>query len=264
MLETMAANHQMCTKSESERTLDLEKVIIEPRKGTTEQPLPPFALMLFTPQDMDTFKKYVPNSKKRPRKLYLSEVFVGEIGKRSLSLVGPVLGAPQAVLILEKLIALGVREVLALGWCGSLQENVRIGDLVLPKGAYCEEGTSGHYPLQIENPGPTLHVMETLKEELIKEHLTVHEGMVWTTDAPFRETKGKVIRYREAGALGVDMETSALLTVAAYRSISLGVALVVSDELASLKWKHGFRDMKFVESRQKCINAIVRVIKAGC
>jgi len=36
------------------------------------------------------------------------------------------------------------------------------------------------------------------------------------------------------------MEISALLTVAAYRSVSLAGLLVVSDELSDLKWRPGF------------------------
>ncbi len=87
-----------------------------------------------------------PLLRKRPYRIYLSEVFVGSHQGVPLALVGPMLGAPQAVLVLEKLIALGVTEVMAVGWCGSLQPDVKIGDLVLPTGAFSEEGTSPHLP----------------------------------------------------------------------------------------------------------------------
>jgi len=160
------------------------------------------------------------------------------------------IGAPQAVLVLERLIALGVTDVLAIGWCGSLQPNVRIGDVVLPVSAVSEEGTSGHYPLDISQPGPSFDLLNPLERALEGRGLQVHKGGVWSTDAPFREMKSKVLKYQEEGLLAVDMETSALFTVSHFRSVRLAVAMVVSDELSTLKWHHGFMDVRFKESRE--------------
>jgi purine-nucleoside phosphorylase len=88
----------------------------------------------------------------------------------------------------------------------------------------------------------------------------LHEGLVWSTDAPYRETLGKVMAYQAQGVLGVDMETSALFTLAAYRRIDLAVALVVSDDLSLLKWVHGFRDPRFSEARQLAVAKTLEVI----
>jgi len=53
----------------------------------------------------------------------------------------------------------------------------------------------------------------------------------------FPETREKVSRYGKMDILAVEMEMSALFTVAVYRKISLGGLMVVSDELATSKWK---------------------------
>jgi len=45
------------------------------------------------------------------------------------------------------------------------------------------------------------------------------------------------------------METSALFTIADYHTVELGCVLVVSDELATLKWQPGFKDERFKKSR---------------
>ena len=72
--------------------------------------------------------------------------YTGSYDGSHVALAGPMLGAPQTVLVLERMIALGARKFIALGWCGSLRSDVRIGDIVLPSGAISEEGTSAHYP----------------------------------------------------------------------------------------------------------------------
>ena len=65
-------------------------------------------------------------------------------------------------------------------------------------------------------------------------------GGVWTTDAPFRETREKVAQYSDQGVLAVDMETSAVMTVARFRELRWAGLMVVSDELWGEKWNPGF------------------------
>ena len=159
---------------------------------------------------------------------------------RRVALAGPMLGAPQTVLVLERMIALGARRFIAAGWCGSLRNEVRIGDIVLPSGAISEEGTSGHYPGVMRAPSSEL--FNSLKSALASTGQAIHEGTVWTTDAPFRETCAKIKAFQSQGVLAVDMETSALFSVSQFRGVDLAAVLVVSDDLSGLKWVHGFRD----------------------
>jgi len=124
-----------------------DPAIIEPRRGAREKTLPPDCLLVFTPQDRELIHRCFENPPQSTHRVFLVEVAQGRWGSRDLAVAGPMMGAPQAVLTVEKLIALGVRRIVALGWCGSLQPAVRIGDVVLPTGAISEEGTSAHYPL---------------------------------------------------------------------------------------------------------------------
>lgn len=224
--------------------------IIDPQKGKREKALPPLAVLIFTSQDLDLFIRCFPHPPKRSHKFFLVDVYTGTYGGTAVALAGPMLGAPQAVMAIEKLIALGVRSFIAVGWCGSLQESVRIGDVVLPTGAISEEGTSAHYPIEILNPGPSRDLLDPLRNALHRELVNIHEGKVWSTDAPYRETVAKVLTYRREGVLAVDMEASALLTLAHYRRIRLSMALIVSDDLSSLKWIHGFKEPAFHRTRE--------------
>lgn len=249
--------------------------VIEPRKGTREKSLPPDCLMVFTPQDRELIQHSFRTPPASTHKLFLVDVAQGAFNGRDVAIASPMLGAPQAILTLEKLIVLGVRRVLALGWCGSLQHDVRIGDVVIPTGALSEEGTSAHYPLSDGSPpGPSHDLLHTLGRVLMGPEgadpegfqngngLRMHRGRVWSIDAPYRETIQKVLQYQREGILAVDMETSALFTVARYRAIELAGILVVSDELSSLQWVHGFKDPKFIETRTRVVRTVLETLSA--
>jgi len=177
----------------------------------------------------------------------------GDAG-RSFDIAGPFLGAPQAVIGMEQIIARGASRVWILGWCGSLQHEIRIGALLVPDGAVSEEGTSAHYSSDGTIPGPDMEMAGMICAGAAACGIEIHRGSVWTTDALYRETASKVAYYQRKGILAVEMEMSALLTVAAYRGVSLAGLLTVSDELSSLKWKHGFgsRELKNA-TRQACL-----------
>lgn len=248
------------TQAGRDQTPDI--AVIEPMRGKNEQPLPSAGLLVFTPQDIQLVLQSLPCWPERLRKLYLAEVYRGVLQNREIAIVGPALGAPQTVMILEKLIALGVTDVVALGWCGSLQPHVQIGDVVIPTGAISEEGTSAHYPLGGTPPGPAPGLRGALEETLKRSDLKAHTGYVWTTDAPYRETARKILTYQQEGVLAVEMEVSALFTVARFRSIRLAAALIVSDDLHTLKWLHGFKDAKFHLAREKVVGIALEVLAA--
>ncbi|MHC1729848.1 MAG: nucleoside phosphorylase [Syntrophobacteraceae bacterium] len=237
---------------------DHSACLIDPRRGRNEHPLPPLAILVFNPEDLASYSSCFSKPLNRSHKLYLSEVFTGEYEGAGIAVAGPMLGAPQTILVLEKMIALGTRRFIATGWCGSLQEVVRIGEIVLPTAAICDEGTSPHYPGPAPTPSPPL--FGSLKSTLAASGLTTHEGTVWTTDAPFRETFDKVKGFQANGVLAVDMETSALFTVAHFRGVDAAAVLVVSDDLSGLKWVHGFRDPAFKEARKRVIKTTLTAV----
>lgn len=254
---SISKDHIMNTKASSSSHVQsvtpkdhVDEALIQPRRGKRETPLPSVGIMVFTPQDLQQLRDLFPEPPGITHRLFLADVRIGSFDGCTVALAGPMLGAPQAVLALEKMIALGVTDVLALGWCGSIHPSVRVGDVVLPTSAVSEEGTSCHYPVDVDRPGPAEAILSLLKPMLESEDYRLHEGRVWSIDAPYRETQGKVMGFQKEGVLGVDMETSALLTVALYRSIRLALVLVVSDELFSLKWIHGFKDPRFQRTRR--------------
>jgi len=153
------------------------------------------------------------------------------------------LGAPMATIQLERLIQLGVRNFIVLGIAGSLREGVEIGDVVVGDRAVRDEGTSYHYlpPSDYAWPSPTLtqRLAGHLSGHLAGIRRPLHLGGTWTTDAIFRETLLEVRALADEGILTVEMEASALFSVARFRGVEIAAAFVVSDLVHRPDWERG-------------------------
>jgi uridine phosphorylase len=147
-------------------------------------------------------------------------------------------GAPSAGMLLETLIASGIRKVLMLGFAGSISAKCRIGDLAIPTWGIREEGTSYHYLEPGMRPEASIEFVQKLRNSLRDAKFV--EGGVWTTDAPYRETISKVRDYAEVGAIAVEMECTALMSIAMYRKVDFASLLVITDEIFEGEWKQGF------------------------
>ena len=225
--------------------------LVRPMKRKGDPDLGPDAVLAIISNDLDYLVELTQHRRNAVFDLGNFRLYQirGRKGGGCLSLAGPFLGSPHAVMGMEKLIALGAERIWVLGWCGSLTRDVRIGDLVIPTESISEEGTSRHYPIGDRVPKTDESLNMMLESVLRKERKSFVKGTVWTTDAPYRETPAKIIAHQDEGALAVDMEMSALMTVGIYRSVKVAGLLVVSDELFDLKWHTGFRDPAFKDAR---------------
>jgi uridine phosphorylase len=173
----------------------------------------------------------------------------GKIDEQRAVYLGGV-GAPSAGMLLETLIASGIRKTLMLGYAGSISTKCRIGDLVIPTWGIPEDGTSHHYLEPGARPEASNELVQKLIEAL--NGLKHIRGGVWTTDAPYRETVGKVRDYAGMGAVAVEMECTALMSVARYRKADFAALLVITDEIFEGQWKQGF-DSPSVEESVKAV-----------
>ncbi len=222
--------------------------IVNPIKSGKIPPLAPVALMTATWPDLyavcDILKADM--SKK---KFDISGIYIGTQEFKNISVTGPFVGAPYAVMLLEQLILYGVKQIIFIGWCGSICRDVKIGDIILPKSAYIDEGTSKDYGgKQVAFPDADL--FQSLEKSLIKSGKQYHKTDIWTADAIYRETIRKVKKYQAKGAKAVEMEASALFSAGKFKKIKVCSLLTTSDELHTFKWKPGFMDDRFTSARK--------------
>lgn len=158
------------------------------------------------------------------------------VAGRPLILVQPGVGAPMAAMALEALIAMGCRKFVACGGAGVLHPDLPPGMLLVARSAIRDEGTSYHYqpPGRIVTAGRAAFraLCEVLRES--KHHFRT--GLVWTTDAFYRETRRRVHARRKEGCLAVEMEAAALFAVARFRGVELACLLYAADDLSGANW----------------------------
>lgn len=231
-------------------------LIIEPRRGKKEQLLPPRALMVVNPSEAEYAVKSFSAFTGQTRSLYQhTKLLVDK--DQTMCLAGPALGAAAAVLILEKLIVLGVKEIWLVSCCGTLDPSFSIGDLVLATGGVSGEGVSRYYSRESHTSSGRA-ATDNLQEIARQQSDDVRPGIIWSTDAPYRERRSELIALQERyGVVGIDMEFSALCTVAAHRGVSLGALFVVSDTIWTKNWKPGFGSADFNKSSQDLIGKLI-------
>jgi uridine phosphorylase len=133
------------------------------------------------------------------------------------------IGGPYAVLVAEQLAASGVRVVLGLTSAGRVSASVPIPSVIVATAAIRDEGTSYHYLSPAERVDAPPGITDCLETELRSVGLPVSRGLVWTTDAPYRETQQQLSAHAAAGVLAVEMQAASLFALAAVRGVAVGV-----------------------------------------
>jgi purine-nucleoside phosphorylase len=233
-----------------------DDAIVRPVRSPRSPALGPVALLAAATPDVDCLRSGLNLPHSHP--LYMSRIHYHAQEPARPVVVGPIIGAPYAVMVLEVLRSWGVRRGFFVGWCGSIDRGVRIGDLIVPSGAWVDEGTSPHYGQSAESsavPDPKLQA--DLQLGLQQRRIAFHRGLIWTTDAIFRETRALIDRFQGLGAIAVEMELSALFSAAAFYGFPLAALLTVSDELFTYQWQPGFKSQAFRQSREMACNILI-------
>lgn len=141
-------------------------------------------------------------------------------------------GSPMAAVQLEELIALGCENFLVIGPAGhptsKSKPELELGELLLATSALIFEGTSPHYG-QRKQSSPSADAVKRLRNTLQNLELHFRQGAVATTDALYRETEPFLRKLLERQVLAIEMELSALFTVAHFHRKAPAGLLFISD-----------------------------------
>jgi len=236
--------------------IDQDDIVIHPRKGRKEASIPAHGFLLVNPSEADEWHNRLRAEGARSQFIFHSKLTVAT--DDSFFVAGPGIGAPMACMIMEKLIALGARRIVLFGWCGAIDCNLKVGDIIVPNFAEVGEGTSQYYSdvsRQVVHQGLLETVAQNLRE---RGEYVSHDG-VWSTDAIFRESRRYLASLNRDKQIGViDMEFSALCSVAAFRRIEFAGVLIVSDEIWGQSWRPGFTSDAFVTTKTRIIDYLLK------
>ena len=128
----------------------------------------------------------------------------------------------------------GIKNLIIFGSCGALDGEATNGKYIIPTQAYRDEGMSYHYA----KPSDYMDVKNSDKLARIFEKLDLPyvQGRIWTTDAPYRETKTACEERKKDGCIAVEMELAGIQAVCDFYGIELYSFIVSGDVLDGEKY----------------------------
>ena len=222
-----------------------EESIIKP------QPIKGFnqSEVVYVPVDLPSLliQKYLKRNATKSKSTPFGQLY----GFQNRAVLTQCVGAPLAVMMLERLIVSGALRIIILGFCGALDENTDIGEAVSVMDAASDEGTSAHYFPRKRLFRPSTRLKTGVENALSERGLSFVYGSIVSTDAPFRETPLWLDRNRTKGIGFVDMETSAVFALADFYGVRAAALHLVSDKLTSSSHQAGFHTIKLARNIQK-------------
>jgi uridine phosphorylase len=177
-----------------------------------------------------------------------------------LLLIHPGVGAPLAAGILEEIIDLGAKKIIACGGCGVLNPDLAVGHPVILTSAVRDEGTSYHYLPPSREVAANLKGVQALEVACQQLGIAYRQAKTWTTDGYFRETvQRRALRLAE-GCETVEMEAAAFFAVARFRGVDFGQVVYSGDLVVPAGWdyrgwnnRHAARALLFSLAVEACL-----------
>lgn len=190
-----------------------------------------------------TFEKLL--SEKRGLNSYIS---VLPNGQRILSATSG-MGAPSLSIVVNELFDVGIRQIIRIGTCGSIQDDVKVGSVVISRAALCRQGAANdiapkEYPASA-NPFLTVALVDASRKMDIDWHIgvtasvdTFYEGQERFRSSPnkhlMRWLDGITREYQRLNVLNYEMEAGTLFKMASvYGFAAACVCGVIADRTTS-------------------------------
>jgi len=174
-------------------------------------------------------------------------------GKR-VSIQGTGMGIPSISIYVNELITeYGVNKLMRIGTCGSIQENVKMRDVVLAMSASTDSSIN-----KIRFSG--LDYAATADFELLhkawsvakEKNISIKAGSVLTSDTFYGDDPDWWRLWADFGIMTVEMETAGLYTLAAKYKVQALALLTVSDHILT-------GEVTTAEERQKTFNQMIEI-----
>lgn len=155
-------------------------------------------------------------------------------GKR-VSVQGTGMGIPSISIYVNELIAeYGVKNLMRVGTCGSIQPDLGLKDVILAVTASTDSQVN---KLRFQGadyaPAASFALLKKAYDLAAEKNIAVKVGPVLSTDTFYHDNPDSWKLWAEYGILGLEMETSALYTLGAKHHVNTLSILTVSDDIVT-------------------------------
>lgn len=155
-------------------------------------------------------------------------------GKR-ISVQASGMGVPSISIYAHELItSYHVKNIIRIGTCGSLQEKVKIKDVIMAMAASHDSNINlQRFEGMSYAPTASFELLNKAYDVAQQLGVAVKVGNILTTDTFYHDDPAEWKRWAKFGVLAVEMETVGLYTLAAKYGINALTILTVSDSLVT-------------------------------
>lgn len=180
--------------------------------------------------------------------------FTGTYKGKRVSVQGTGMGIPSISIYVNELITeYGVQNVIRIGTCGAMQEDIHLKDVILAMSASTDSSMN---KIRFNNMdfAPTASFPLLLKayNNAVKEDIPVKVGNILSTDTFYGDNPDDWKHWAKFGVLAVEMEAAALYTLAAKYKVNALAILTVSDSLIT-------HELTTAEERQKTFRKMIEI-----
>ncbi|MFW6003132.1 MAG: nucleoside phosphorylase [Halanaeroarchaeum sp.] len=157
-----------------------------------------------------------------------------------ISVTSTGIGSPSAAIAVEELARIGADTFIRVGSSGAIQPEMDVGDIVITSGAVRQEGTSAEYVREDYPAVADREVVSALVAAAERLEYDYHVGLTMSADSFYAgqgrpgfggfeaaESEGLIDALRDANVKNVEMEASAILTLANVYGLRAGAVCSV-------------------------------------
>lgn len=180
--------------------------------------------------------------------------FTGTYKGKKVSVQGTGMGVPSISIYVNELInEYKVKNLIRIGSCGSFQEDIKVRDIIL---AMASSTDSSMNKLRFDgmdfSPTASFELLKKAYDIAASKDIHPKVGNILTSDTFYHDDPDTWKKWAKFGVLAVEMETSALYTLAAKFNVNALTILTVSDSLVT-------GDITTSEERQKTFTEMMEI-----
>ncbi|MDR3337293.1 MAG: purine-nucleoside phosphorylase [Treponema sp.] len=180
--------------------------------------------------------------------------FTGTYKGKPVSVQGTGMGIPSISIYVNELFRdYGVKRAIRVGTAGSMQENVKIRDLVIAMSACTDSGANGiRFKGRNFAPTATWSLLKTAYDTALARGWNPVVGSILSSDMFYTEDPDEWKLWAKFGVIAVEMECAELYTLAAKYCREALTILTISDSLIS-------HELTSADERQKTFVRMMEV-----
>lgn len=188
--------------------------------------------------------------------------YTGKYRGEAVSVMASGMGMPSIAIYSHELYNFfGVENIMRIGSCGALSENLRVRDLVIGMGASTNSNFAVQYSLDGSfAPIADYKMMRTAIEEAERIAVNYTVGNLLSSDTFYNANPDLQMRWKALGILAVEMEAAALyMTAAKAGKRALAICTVSDHIITGESLDAEARQSSFTEMMEIALNTAIRL-----